>query len=47
MQKLKKKDTNELIQKIEIDSQSQETNLWLKGESGGEGKRNFGLADTY
>ena len=35
--KSKKKDTNELIYKTEIDSQTQKTNLWLpkgKGEGG-------------
>ena len=31
-----KNDTNELIYKIEIDSQAQKTNLWLpKGKGGG------------
>ena len=31
-----KNDTNELIYKTEIDSQTQKTNLWLlKGEGGG------------
>ena len=31
-----KTDTNELIYKTEIDSQTQKTNLWLlKGEGGG------------
>ena len=31
----KKNDTNELIYKVEIDSQTQKTNLWLpKGEGG-------------
>ena len=35
MESLKKNDTNELIYKIEIDHQTQKTNLWLpkmKGE---------------
>ena len=33
-----KNDTNELIYKIEIDSQTQKTNLWLpKGKGEGEG----------
>ena len=36
MWNLKKKDTNELIYKTEIDSQTWETNLWLpKGKGGG------------
>ena len=34
----KKIDTNELIYKIETDSQASQTNLWLpKGKGGGEG----------
>ena len=34
----RKKDTNELIYKTEIDSQAQKTNLWLpKGKGGREG----------
>ena len=33
----KKKDTNELIYKTEIDSQTKKRNLWLlKGDRGGE-----------
>ena len=41
-----KKDTNELIYKIEIDSQTQKTNLWLTKGKRGEGKiRSLGL--TY
>ena len=45
----KKKDTNELIYKIETDSQTLKTNLWLpKGKSGGEGKiRSLGLTDMH
>ena len=36
---LKKNDTNELIYKAEIDSQTQKTNLWLpKGKGGGRDK---------
>ena len=40
MWNLKKNDTNELIYKTEIDSQTQKTNLWLskgKGKGMGEG----------
>ena len=37
MWNLKKNDTNELIYKIETDSQTSKTNLWLpKGKGGGE-----------
>ena len=35
---IKKKDTNELIYKTEIDSQTQKTDLWLSREGGGGGK---------
>ena len=35
------------INKIEIDSQTQKTNLWLpKGKGGCEKNRSLGLADT-
>ena len=34
---LKKNDTNEHIYKIETDSQTQKTNLWLPKEEGGGG----------
>ena len=38
LKKKKKKDTNELIFKTEIDSQTSKTNLWLpKGNHGGGG----------
>ena len=38
MWKLKKNDTNELINKTETDSQTLKTNLWLpKGKGGGKG----------
>ena len=42
-----KNDTNELIYKTEIDSQTQKTNLWLqKGRGGQEGQiRSMGLTD--
>ena len=48
MWNLKKKyDTNELIYKIETDSQTLRTNL-PKGKGGGEGKiRSLGLTDAH
>ena len=49
MWSLKKKDTNELIYKIEIDSQIQKTNLWLaKGKRGKVGiTRILGVTYAY
>ena len=45
MESLKKNDTNELIYKIETDSKTSTTNLWLpKGKGGGGGD---GLAVAY
>ena len=42
-----KNDTSKLIYKIERDSQTQKTNLWLpKGKRDGEGMNTLGLADT-
>ena len=38
MWNLKKNDTNELIYKIEIDTQMQNTNLWLPREKWGRHK---------
>ena len=48
MWNLKKNDTNELIYKTEIDSQTQKTNLWLpKGKGREEGQiSGMGLRDT-
>ena len=43
MWNLKKNDTNELIYKIEIDSQTQKTNLWLP--TGKAGKDKLGAGD--
>ena len=43
MWNLKKNDTNELIYKIEIDSQTQKTNLWLP--KGKVGKDKLGAGD--
>ena len=40
----KKSDTNELIYKTEIDSQTQKTNLWLPKEKGG-GRDKLGIWD--
>ena len=43
-----KNDTNELIQKTEIDPQTQKTNLWLPKGKAGEGKiRSLGLTYTH
>ena len=43
-----KYDTNELIQKTEIDSQTQQADLWLpRGKEVGEGRNgSLGLADA-
>ena len=48
MESKKKNDTNELIYKTEIDSQTQKTNLWLPGArlGGGGIVREFGI-DMY
>ena len=46
MQNLKKKnDTNELIYKTEIDSQTQKTNLRLPNRDGGGGGDKLGVLD--
>ena len=36
--KKKKKGTNELIYKTEVESQTQKTHLWLPGDKGERGK---------
>ena len=38
MWNLKKKGTNELISKTEVESWIQKTNLWLPGDKGGRDK---------
>ena len=44
----KKNNTNELIYKIEVDSQTQKTNLWLpQGTVGSERRYNGSLGLTY
>ena len=44
MWNLKKNDTNELISKAKIESQTQKTNLWLPGDKGGgEINQEFGI----
>ena len=47
MWNLKKNDTNELIYKIEIDSQTQKTNLWLSKGKGGGMNLEFEITDTH
>ena len=48
MQNPKKYDTNELIYKTEIDSQTQRMNLCLPGEGQGEGiVREFGIVHVH
>ena len=40
-----KSDTNELIYKIEIDTRSKKTNLWLPKGKGGGGRVKLGVWD--